>query len=211
MHGKSELLGRCAYLSRVSLLSLLLILLLAVSWTLCFRFPHDCSSLVAMPLVYVTQIPRNPLVLPFRALPGDSSLSEPHFKEVTPAQTSAQISGAFGEVIYVCGYVVLAYVFLVLRHSSVSAQKVRVVVILLLPHGCFQNQAFWGRSTGMGLKKARLCMLPCQCPGFPTSFQECSIVCPWLALLSSSPSHHGSHDWNHALPEACSLAGLLQL
>lgn len=142
MHGKSELLGRYAYLSRLSLLSLLLILLLAVSWALCFCFPHDRSSLVAMSLVYVAQIPRNPLVLPFRALPGDSSLSEPHFKEkVTSAQTSAQISGAFGEVIYVCGYVVLAYVFLALRHSSVFAQKVRVVV-MLLPHGCFQNQAF---------------------------------------------------------------------
>lgn len=88
VHGKSELLGRCAYLSRLSLLSLLLILLLAVSWALCFRFPHNRSSLTAMSLVYVTQIPRNPLVLPFRALPGDSSLSEPHFKEVTPAQTS---------------------------------------------------------------------------------------------------------------------------
>lgn len=107
-----------------------------------------------MSLVCVTQIPRNPLVLPFRALPGDSSLSEPHFKEkVTPAQTSAQISGTFGEVIYVCGYVVLAYVFLVLRRSSVFAKKVRIVV-MLLPHGCLQNQALLGKHRDGGRRRA---------------------------------------------------------
>lgn len=83
----------------------LLVLLPAVSWPFIYALSHDPPSPITTSHVCVTEIPRNPLVLASRAMPGgDSSLSEPNFKEkATTAQTSAQISGAFGEVILVCG------------------------------------------------------------------------------------------------------------
>lgn len=88
---------------------------------------------------------------------GDSILSEPHFKEkATSALTSTQISGSFGEVIHVCGWVVLVYIFLVLRRSPACAKTFEACSHV----GVFRARSSRGEPQGRWWEKlARLCVL----------------------------------------------------